>query len=185
MFRIKYIVVFIVAILLSGCNDKDDSFTEYLNKVNEPLKREYVSSFEKSLQTTENRDFFILTKNETGYFLDKSDYTKSYPDRKNYDIHLGSDDSTFLFDFEIFSFDKIDSITKANVEKYTKSNPTGDLGVLYDFFLPKNGDKDGNYRVGLKLIKTISDSHNSISSTPITFFIFKKDYDEYAPPSQN
>src|SRR5690606_8386312 len=104
MGHLKYIIIYFITILLLGCNEVEYSFMDYLNGEDKILRKEHVLDFEKTIEAIDKGHFLILRKNEKGYFLDKSDYFKSYPDRKNYDIYLGNNDSTLLFDFEVYNF---------------------------------------------------------------------------------
>lgn len=183
MGQLKYIIIYFAAILLFGCNETECSFTDYLNGKDVTLETKCILNFKQAIDTVDVGNFLILKKNEKSYFLDKSDYSKSYPDRNNYDIYLSNNDSTFLFDFEIYTFNKIDSIVNSNVKKHLKKRETNDLSIIYNLILPKNEGiiTSENAKVGLKLIKNISDSYNSFSGVYPIFFIFKRDYDEPIP----
>ena len=178
MGQLKHIIIYFVVILLLGCNETECSFTDYLNEKDTSLDTECVLNFKKAIDTIDVDDFLILKKKAEGYFLDKSDYSKSYPDRKNHDIYLGNNYNTFLFDFVVYTFNKIDSIVGSNTEKHLKDKTRKDLSIVYNLFLPKTEDliTIQDAKSGLKLIKKISDSHSSFSNVYPTFFIFKKDY---------
>jgi len=183
LLNINILIILINSLFVVGCDENKVSFLDYLTQKKDFLDKNFAKDFQNKINNVNTGTFLILNKDKGKYILNESDYSKSYPEKNNFSIHLiNEDNNIFLFELEKCNLSEIDSIVDINIRNYLDRKDK----LVYEFFIPKKSDSV-SYKdafLALKMIKKfnncfLKESDENSKYIPVVFFIFKEDYAKY------